>query len=136
MGWLRYFLAPMQDGEFLDQGINRPLGPAIFAFVGGTCENFRQFYDSLKCGYAKASKIPDFMSRLRGYVNIRGPNEYNPRTRAERHRSSAETPSTEASDDRGSQAEDLDVEFSDILGFSNNAVPSVDPMWQIQRGIL
>ncbi|KAL6354936.1 hypothetical protein LRP88_12294 [Fusarium phalaenopsidis] len=43
LGWLKYFLAPMQDGEFLDSGFVRPLGRAIFIFIGGTSSTFREF---------------------------------------------------------------------------------------------
>lgn len=43
LGWLRYFLAPMQDGEFLDHGRMHPLGQAIFAFIGGTSSTFERF---------------------------------------------------------------------------------------------
>lgn len=35
-GWLARFLAPMQDGIFLDDGQARPIGQAIFVFAGGT----------------------------------------------------------------------------------------------------
>lgn len=45
LGWLKYFLAPMQDGEFLDSGSVRPLGRAIFIFIGGTSSTFREFRD-------------------------------------------------------------------------------------------
>ncbi|RSL73852.1 hypothetical protein CEP54_000233 [Fusarium duplospermum] len=43
LGWLKYFLAPMQDGVFLDSGSVRPLGPAIFVFIGGTSHTFKEF---------------------------------------------------------------------------------------------
>lgn len=43
LGWLKYFLAPMQDGEFLDSGSVRPLGRAIFIFIGGTSSTFNEF---------------------------------------------------------------------------------------------
>ncbi|RMJ19918.1 hypothetical protein CDV36_000318 [Fusarium kuroshium] len=43
LGWLKYFLAPMQDGQFMDSGFVRPLGHAIFIFIGGTSPTFREF---------------------------------------------------------------------------------------------
>ncbi|KAI8713537.1 hypothetical protein NCS52_01298400 [Fusarium sp. LHS14.1] len=43
LGWLKYFLAPMQDGQFLDSGFVRPLGRAIFIFIGGTSSTFSEF---------------------------------------------------------------------------------------------
>jgi hypothetical protein len=72
MGWLVNFLAPMQDGAFTQDGINRPIGPAIFIFAGGTHATM----DSFK---ARAIELPtakatDFLSRLRGFVDVLGPN--------------------------------------------------------------
>src|SRR5262249_10161510 len=37
LGWLRYFLSPMQDAEFIDRGTPHPIGQSIFVFAGGTC---------------------------------------------------------------------------------------------------
>jgi hypothetical protein len=78
LGWLRYFLAPMQDGEFQDHQVTHPIGRAIFVFAGGTCRSMREFdrtYDAdleTRTEF-KEAKGPDFASRLRGYVNIIGP---------------------------------------------------------------
>lgn len=41
--WLKYFLAPMQDGEFRDGESNHKLGKAIFVFAGGTANEFKEF---------------------------------------------------------------------------------------------
>jgi hypothetical protein len=72
LGWLKYFLVPMQDGEFREAGISHPIGPAIFVFAGGvyqTMESFRKAaHDS------PADKGPDFFSRLRGFMDVLGPN--------------------------------------------------------------
>ncbi|KMT21993.1 RyR domain-containing protein [Clostridium cylindrosporum] len=84
LGWLKYFLAPMQDGKFREGDATHPIGKAIFVFAGGTSSTFNEF-----CGEDivseiekkefkrefQASKGPDFVSRLRGYVNILGPNQ-------------------------------------------------------------
>ncbi|OJJ96695.1 hypothetical protein ASPACDRAFT_63586 [Aspergillus aculeatus ATCC 16872] len=43
LGWLKYFLAPMQDGTFFDHGDNRPIGKAIFIFIGGTAHTYEAF---------------------------------------------------------------------------------------------
>lgn len=91
LGWLRYFLVPMQDGEFMDQGIMHPIGKSIFVFAGGIYKDFRQFCENAGVHYNKQKdsienlihitekfsieKCPDFVSRLRGYVNILGPNK-------------------------------------------------------------
>ena len=84
LGWLKYFLAPMQDGVFRVGDSVHPIGKAIFVFAGGTSSTYKQF-----CGLDiedkseykqffhefKDAKGPDFISRLRGYVNILGPNQ-------------------------------------------------------------
>ena len=84
LGWLKYFLAPMQDGVFREGDSLHPIGKAIFVFAGGTSSTLKEF-----CGEDiedeqerkrfllefKGAKGPDFLSRLRGYVNILGPNQ-------------------------------------------------------------
>ncbi|MBC2580050.1 RyR domain-containing protein [Clostridium sp. DJ247] len=84
LGWLKYFLAPMQDGVFREGDYVHPIGKAIFVFAGGTSSTFKEF-----CGEDieeekehkqflrefQSAKGPDFVSRLRGYVNILGPNQ-------------------------------------------------------------
>ncbi|MEI7848617.1 MAG: ATP-binding protein, partial [Chloroflexota bacterium] len=73
LGWLRYFLAPMQDGEFTEGQLHHPIGRAIFVFAGGTCATIEEF-DGKRSQDFKDAKGPDFVSRLRGYVNILGAN--------------------------------------------------------------
>jgi hypothetical protein len=76
LGWLVNFLAPMQDGIFIEDGNPRPIGPAIFVFAGGThatMDSFRRRALELP-----STKATDFLSRLRGYVNILGPNPDGP----------------------------------------------------------
>jgi hypothetical protein len=72
LGWLRYFLAPMQDGEFREGGLPHPIGPAIFVFAGGVHATMAEFRK--KAESDPAAKVPDFLSRLRGFLNILGPN--------------------------------------------------------------
>ena len=73
-GWLRYFLAPMQDGKFQHGDLVHPIGKAIFVFAGGTCESLDRFGKNVNEDQARAAKIPDFVSRLKGYLNVLGPN--------------------------------------------------------------
>lgn len=80
LGWLRYFLAPMQDGTFQEGQITHPIGRCIFVFAGGTAERMERFGRSLDEAEFRAVKGPDFASRLRGFVNVLGPN---PRTEDE-----------------------------------------------------
>jgi len=110
LGWLRFFLAPMQDGKFQQGQITHPIGKAIFVFAGGTFSNADSFMNLLseedltqelakKLALEKASpsdektieakaresaieviktisdaKVPDFLSRLKGFLNVLGPN--------------------------------------------------------------
>jgi len=84
LGWLKYFLAPMQDGLFREGDSIHPIGKAIFVFAGGTSSTFKGFCgenienEKEQKNFAlefKSAKGPDFISRLRGYVNILGPNQ-------------------------------------------------------------
>jgi len=73
LGWLRYFLSPMQDGKFQEGQISHPIGRAIFVFAGGTSSSMAEFDRGADEGF-KSAKGPDFVSRLKGYINVLGPN--------------------------------------------------------------
>jgi len=84
LGWLKYFLSPMQDGKFREGDAIHPTGKAIFVFAGGTSSTFNCFCGEniedeteakLFMKEFQIAKGPDFISRLRGYVNILGPNQ-------------------------------------------------------------
>lgn len=84
LGWLKYFLSPMQDGVYRAEETFHPIGKAIFVFAGGTSSSFSEFCgDEVKdedekrifLKEFKSTKGPDFVSRLRGYINILGPNQ-------------------------------------------------------------
>jgi hypothetical protein len=86
LGWLKYFLAPMQDGEFKEGEATHPIGKAIFVFAGGTSNCYAEFGHEGPASGQKAeeadmsrrifreAKGTDFVSRLRGYVDVLGPN--------------------------------------------------------------
>ena len=74
LGWLRHFLAPMQDGAFQQGQITHSIGPAIFIFAGGTSESMETFGQGIDSKIFRDIKGPDFVSRLKGFVNILGPN--------------------------------------------------------------
>lgn len=76
LGWLRYFLAPMQDGAFRQGQLTHPIGRSIFVFAGGTAASISQFGRDLSDEQRRAAKQPDFVSRLRGYLNVLGPNPH------------------------------------------------------------
>ncbi len=71
--WLKEFLAPMQDAEFRSGSLTHPFGKAIFVFAGGTSDTFEAF-DQADETVFQMVKGPDFVSRLRGFVNVKGPN--------------------------------------------------------------
>lgn len=74
LGWLRYFLAPMQDGVFQEGQLTHPIGRAIFVFAGGTSHRMEEFGAELDEIEQRAVKLPDFISRLTGFLNVLGPN--------------------------------------------------------------
>lgn len=74
LGWLRYFLAPMQDGAFREGQVIHPIGRSIFVFAGGTSHCLEDFGEELAPEDYRAAKVPDFISRLKGYVDVLGPN--------------------------------------------------------------
>ena len=74
LGWLRFFLSPMQDGNFQEGQVTHPIGSCIFVFAGGTSHHFAGFGATLGKEEFKAVKGPDFVSRLKGFLNVLGPN--------------------------------------------------------------
>lgn len=60
LGWLRYFLSPMQDGAFRQGQITHPIGRALFVFAGGTAASIAEFGGDLTAGQLRAAKQPDF----------------------------------------------------------------------------
>lgn len=77
LGWLKHFLAPMQDGEFQQEQITHHIGAAIFVFAGGTKETMLEFSGQFEGEDSKpleGTKGRDFVSRLKGYVDVAGPN--------------------------------------------------------------
>jgi len=91
LGWLKYFLDPMQQGKFKEGEIIHHLGKTILVFAGGTSQSLEEFsreapaevpgFPKEKSSEEKSgekgfrqAKGPDFVSRLKGYVNILGVN--------------------------------------------------------------
>ncbi len=75
-GWLRYFLAPMQDGEFTLNGKRCEVPAAVFVFAGATASSFNRFLPHTEEEHEafRLVKGSDFVSRLKGILNIKGPN--------------------------------------------------------------
>ncbi len=74
LGWLSWFLAPMHDGQFQLRGTTIPLRRAVYVFAGGTSSTFAEFAGRTDVEFRNA-KGPDFVSRLRGTLDVCGPNE-------------------------------------------------------------
>ncbi|MCL1859438.1 MAG: RyR domain-containing protein [Oscillospiraceae bacterium] len=82
LGWLKSFLMPMQDGLMNDGTGTHPIGKCILVFAGGTKSCFADFErpmnlkeDNPEYIKFKNAKGPDFVSRLRGTLDILGPNK-------------------------------------------------------------
>jgi hypothetical protein len=73
-GWLSWFLAPMHDGTFVHAGDNVDLKRAVYVFAGGTTDTMAQFSALSAAQAFRSAKGPDFVSRLRGYLDVYGPN--------------------------------------------------------------
>jgi len=73
----------MQDGKFMDESGSHPLGKCILVFAGGTASSFEHFvrplhsFDTVDHDRFKSVKGPDFVSRLRGTIDVLGPNPKN-----------------------------------------------------------
>jgi len=70
LGWLKYFLSPMQSGKFLYNQVEYQIGRCIFIFAGGTCATNKAFIDKCKETGMKKVKAPDFLGRLKATLDI------------------------------------------------------------------
>jgi hypothetical protein len=84
--WLKHFLAPLQDGAFLENRIVHPIGRAIFIFAGGVYPKFEDFTKAMKDNskavrdalnkadgsdqHVQNFKGVDFLSRLHGHIDV------------------------------------------------------------------
>jgi hypothetical protein len=74
-GWLKYLLAPMQDGSFYDNGATYKIGKAVFILAGGVNRSFEELNGRMRNpGFCEA-KGPDFISRLKVHLNLQGVNK-------------------------------------------------------------
>ncbi len=64
----------MQDGTLFDAGERFELKRAVHIFAGGTADRMSDFGTPPGVRFREA-KGPDFVSRLRGHVDVRGPND-------------------------------------------------------------
>lgn len=77
-GWFKYLLPLLQDGTFYFNGNIYDLPKSIVICAGGLNRSFLEF--GLRANEKEFidAKGPDLISRLRGYVNMKGPNPYSP----------------------------------------------------------
>ncbi len=73
-GWLKYFLAPMEDGKFTADGHVFHLGKCVLVFAGGVNRSFAEMNGRIRNPDFCEAKGPDFISRLRASLNIHGIN--------------------------------------------------------------
>ncbi len=76
LGWLKTFLGMMQDGLFNIGGDVTEIRKALLVFAGGTAETMLQFQERAVAdadSYRK-NKVPDFISRLHGFLDVQGLN--------------------------------------------------------------
>ena len=74
--WLKHFLAPMNDAEFWESGRMHPVGKAVFVFAGSMASTFLEFRTLVaknSAEYPITLKATDFISRLGGFFDVRGP---------------------------------------------------------------
>ena len=71
LGWLKYFLAPMQDGKF--QNRDAEIGPAIFVFAGGVYTSFERFDPTTDSTFDNLRELDEYKHRLKGFVEQKGP---------------------------------------------------------------
>lgn len=77
LGWLSWFLAPMEDGVVQIHGRTMTFGKAVFFFAGGTANSLDEFNQRAQIDPEsyRARKVPDFISRLGGSIDIGGVND-------------------------------------------------------------
>ena len=74
LDWLKHFLVPMREGVFQWKGSEFPVGRSVFVFAGGTKSRFVDFDEGEAADGFRENKGPDFVSRLRGYIDVKGIN--------------------------------------------------------------
>jgi hypothetical protein len=68
--WLRWFLGPIQDAEYVSAGRRHPIGKCVFVFAGSTCHSSADFKQKKTENGFDLNKGPDFRSRLKGYFDV------------------------------------------------------------------
>jgi hypothetical protein len=77
-GWVKYFLAPMQDGIFYGGSSTHTIGQSIFFFISSKYNSLKEITDIIEnkspASNNACTKLKDFTSRLQGHLEISGIN--------------------------------------------------------------
>lgn len=76
-GWIKNFLAPMQDGFYYEGPRQYSLGSPIFFFGSSKASSWGSFiklYKDQKNYFIEPEKFNDFLSRIHGHIEIKGIN--------------------------------------------------------------
>ncbi|KPM38527.1 hypothetical protein AK830_g8045 [Neonectria ditissima] len=73
LGWLPHLLPAMLGGRFSDQGVSRPIGPAIFFFGTTRFRSYSELQHRAALDTARVTRLQDFLGCLHGFVNVLGP---------------------------------------------------------------
>ena len=84
LGWCKHLLSILQDGTFRLRNTVYDVGKALVVCAGGLCQSFREFEWKSREQKYRDAKIPDLISRLRGYLDVAGPNPYFPYPRTDK----------------------------------------------------
>jgi hypothetical protein len=69
VGWLKYFLMPLQDGMYMVGNDTFHFGKSIFVFAGGIAEDYDDFLNKFR--QQPNAKVLDFVSRLRAHIDVK-----------------------------------------------------------------
>ncbi|MDZ4849957.1 MAG: AAA family ATPase, partial [Pirellulaceae bacterium] len=72
LGWIAQFLMPIQDGLYVEGSEAFHVGKSVFVFAGGTAHSYSEFANKYK--ERREAKVPDFLSRLRAFVDVQDTN--------------------------------------------------------------
>lgn len=84
-GWVKYFLAPMQDGIFYEGPVSHSIGQSVFVFISSKYKSMQEINSAIEKikhqpnGVGNESKtstkLIDFKSRLQGHIEVPGINQ-------------------------------------------------------------
>jgi hypothetical protein len=73
LGWIPHLLPLVLEGTFLDQGISRPIGPAIFFFGATQIMDCDELQQRATAAATMQCRLQDFVGCLDAFVTVLGP---------------------------------------------------------------